>query len=169
MVLINSDFHTRNNLSENIPQYGRAPSELFASPIFGRKSLKNVSLKGRRIINLPGSPRLGPALVVRHRLVFVHRGFRTAKEEILDPWNVGRMSCFTIPTNNQLPTYDAQRPRRKTSDIACLLQNAWIAVIFDNLSAVQVAKKFPIFFQNSPLLAALLTHESNPFPYNLFI
>ena len=44
-----------------------------------------------------------------------------------------------------------------------------IAVIFDNLQAVQVAKKFPAFLQNSPLLSPFLTHESNPFPNILFI
>ena len=56
MVLINSGFHTRNNLSENIPQFGQAPSELFASPILGRKSLKNIGWKGRQIMNLLGRP-----------------------------------------------------------------------------------------------------------------
>ena len=56
MVLINSGFHKRNNLSENIPQFGHTPSELFASPILCRKSLRNVGLKGRRIIILPGGP-----------------------------------------------------------------------------------------------------------------
>ena len=86
MVLINSGFHTRNNLSEDIPQLRHAPSELFGSPIVGRKNLKNVGLKRRRIINLPGVPTcLGPALVVRRRLVFVYRRFGTAKGELLDP------------------------------------------------------------------------------------
>jgi len=36
--LINSGFHTRNNLAENIPQFGHATSELLASPILGGKS-----------------------------------------------------------------------------------------------------------------------------------
>ena len=73
MVLINSGFHTRNNLSENIPQFGHAPSELFASPILGRKSLENIGLKGRRIIKLLETPTcLGPALVVRRGLVFFY-------------------------------------------------------------------------------------------------
>ena len=85
-MLINSGFHTRNNLPENIPQFGHAPSELFASPLLGRKSLKNIGLKGRRIINLPGAPTcLGLALFVRRRLVFVYRRFGTAKGELLDP------------------------------------------------------------------------------------
>jgi hypothetical protein len=56
MVLIKSRFHTRNNLSENILQFGHAPLELFGSPILGRKSLKNIGLKWRRIIRLPGAP-----------------------------------------------------------------------------------------------------------------
>ena len=85
-MLINSGFHTRNNLSENIPQFGHAPSELFASPLLGRKSLKNIGLKGRRIINLPGAPTcLGLALFVRRRLVFVYRRFGTANRELLGP------------------------------------------------------------------------------------
>jgi hypothetical protein len=70
---------------------------------------------------------------------------------------------------NQLPTNAAQRSGRETPDIACLLPNAWIAVIFDNFSAVQEAKKFTVFFQNNPLLGPLLTHETNPFPHTLFI
>jgi len=77
-VLINSGFHTRSNLSENIP--------LFGSPILGRKSLKNIGLKGRRIIHLSAAPTfLGPALVVRRRLVLVYRRFGTAKGEQFDP------------------------------------------------------------------------------------
>jgi len=56
MVLINSGFHKRNNLSENIPQFGHTAWELFASPILCRKSLRNIGLKGRRIIILPGGP-----------------------------------------------------------------------------------------------------------------
>ena len=85
-MLINSGFHMRNNLSANIQQFGHAPSEMFGSPILGRKSLKNIGVKGRRIINLPGAPTcLGPALVVRRRLVFVYRRFGTAKGELLGP------------------------------------------------------------------------------------
>ena len=54
--------------------------------MLGRKSLKNIGLKGRRIINLPGAPTcFGPALVVRRRLVFVYRSFGTTKAELLDP------------------------------------------------------------------------------------
>jgi len=56
MVLINSGFHKRNNLSENTPQFGHTPSELFASPILCRKSLRNIGLKERRIIIVPGGP-----------------------------------------------------------------------------------------------------------------
>ena len=56
MVLINSGFHKRNNLSENIPQFGHTAWELFASPILCRKSLRNIGLKERRIIIVPGGP-----------------------------------------------------------------------------------------------------------------
>jgi len=39
VVLANSGFHTRNNLSENNPQVRYAPSELFASHVLGRKRI----------------------------------------------------------------------------------------------------------------------------------
>jgi hypothetical protein len=85
MLPINPGFHTGNNLSENIQQFGHAPSELLANIILGRKSFKNIGLKDRRIINLPGvSTCLWPALFVRRRL-FVYQRFGTAKEELLDP------------------------------------------------------------------------------------
>ena len=85
-VLVNSGFHTRNNLPENNPQFVHAPSELFASHVLGRKFKKNIGLKWLRICNQPGAPTcLGQALVVRRRLVFVYRRFGTAKGELLDP------------------------------------------------------------------------------------
>jgi hypothetical protein len=86
MVQINSGFHTQSNSSENIPQFGHAPRELLGSPFLGRKSLKNIGLKGRRIINVPGAPTcFRPALVVRRRLVCVYQRLRTAEGELLDP------------------------------------------------------------------------------------
>ena len=39
MVLVNSCFHTRNNLPENNPHFGHTPSELFASYVLGRKRI----------------------------------------------------------------------------------------------------------------------------------
>ena len=39
MVLANSGLHTRNNLSENKPQFWYAPSELFASHVLDRNRL----------------------------------------------------------------------------------------------------------------------------------
>ena len=59
-----------------------------------------------------------------------------------ETWDGWAVSQFV----NQLPIFVAQRPRRWTSDIACLLRSAWITVIFDKLSAVQVAKNSPCFF-----------------------
>jgi hypothetical protein len=46
MVLVNS---------ENYRQYLLAPSKIFASFFLGRKNVKNVRLRGRRIIILPGA------------------------------------------------------------------------------------------------------------------
>jgi len=111
MMLINSGFHTRNNLSENIPQFGHAPSELFASPVLGRKSLKNVGLKGRRIINLPGAPTcLGlPWLCDVGWYLFTDvSGQSKGNCSTLETWDGWTVSQF----GNQLPTYVAQRPRR---------------------------------------------------------
>jgi hypothetical protein len=63
MVLVNSGFHTRKNVSEIYPKLWHASAKMFASPVLGRKSLKNIGLKGRQIISLPGKlTRLGPAL-----------------------------------------------------------------------------------------------------------
>jgi hypothetical protein len=69
MVLVNLGFHTRKNLSENNPQFGHAFSKIFSSPVLGRKSLKNIGLKWRRIIRLPGaSTSLRPALAARSHI-----------------------------------------------------------------------------------------------------
>ena len=45
-MLVNSGFHTRKNFFESYPQFGHAPSEIFASPVLGRTRLKNVGFKG---------------------------------------------------------------------------------------------------------------------------
>ena len=37
-------FHKRKNFSENCLKFGQAPSKMFASPVIGRESWKNVSL-----------------------------------------------------------------------------------------------------------------------------
>jgi hypothetical protein len=42
MVLVNSSFHTRKNLSESYPHFRHAHSKMFYSPVLGRKSLKNA-------------------------------------------------------------------------------------------------------------------------------
>jgi len=54
MVLASSSFHTRNNLSENNPLFGHAPSELFASHILGRKRIS--VWKGAWVLFCPGRP-----------------------------------------------------------------------------------------------------------------
>jgi hypothetical protein len=53
MLLLNSGFHTRKNFSEYYPKFGYAASKIFASPVVGRKSLKNAGLKRRQIISQP--------------------------------------------------------------------------------------------------------------------
>ena len=150
MVL--EDFHTRNNVSENIPQFGHAPSELFGTPVQGRKSLKNVGLMA------PNYSSAGASLIVRRRLVSVYRRFGTAKGELLDPWNVGTDELLHKSVTNYQPT-SCSVPENRYQ----------IAVIFDNISTAQVPNKFPVFFHNSPLLNPLLTHKSNPFPHILFL
>jgi len=42
MVLVNSGFHTRKNFSEKYLQCGHAPSKVFASPVLGRKILRDT-------------------------------------------------------------------------------------------------------------------------------
>ena len=109
-MLINSGFHTQNNLSENISQFGHAPSALFASPILSRKSLNNIGLKGRRIINMPG----GPHVLARPWLRGVGWYLFT------DVPGQSKGNCSTLETcdgwavsqfGDQL-TYVARRPRR---------------------------------------------------------
>jgi hypothetical protein len=58
MVLVNSGFHMQHILSERYAQSGHAPSVKFANPVLNWESLKNISLKERQIINLPGAPSL---------------------------------------------------------------------------------------------------------------
>lgn len=63
MGLVNLGYHTRKNCSDNYPQFGHAPSKMFASPTAGIKNLNNTGFKGRRIIKLPGMHIcLGPIL-----------------------------------------------------------------------------------------------------------
>lgn len=56
VVLVNSSFHTRKDFSENYLQFGHASSKCFASPVLGRKRLKNIGLEGRQIISLLRTP-----------------------------------------------------------------------------------------------------------------
>jgi len=56
MVLVNSGFHTWENLSENYPQLGHTPLKILASLVLGQKSEKNIRLADCPIINLPGAP-----------------------------------------------------------------------------------------------------------------
>jgi len=65
---MNSGLDTRKNLTEKLPKFGHVPSEIFVSPILGRKTFKDISLKGRQIISLPVSPTCaGVALAVYTR------------------------------------------------------------------------------------------------------
>ena len=43
IVIGNSGFRTRNDLSKNNPQFGHAPSLLFASHVLGRKTISILS------------------------------------------------------------------------------------------------------------------------------
>jgi len=90
MVMINSGFHMRDNLSENIPQLRHAPSGLFGSPILGRKILKNIGLKRRRIINLP----VAPTSTVQVAKKFPYF-FRTARYWALSWHNLIHLYCHT--------------------------------------------------------------------------
>jgi len=52
----NSGYHTAKTFSENYPLFDHAPSKMVASAVLGWRSLKNVILKGRQIINLAEEP-----------------------------------------------------------------------------------------------------------------
>jgi hypothetical protein len=69
MVPVYSGFLTRKNFSENHLHFRYAPWKMFASPVLGRKRLKNIVLKGRQIIRVIGAPTcLGPALCTTYVL-----------------------------------------------------------------------------------------------------
>jgi len=120
-MLINSGFHTRNKLAENIQQFVNAPSALFASPILGRKSLKNIDLKGRRIINLPGaSTCLGPAVVVRRALLFVYRRFGTGTAR---PLKRGTDGLFHNSVTNYHPKSRSVPENRRLISHVCYLMH----------------------------------------------
>jgi len=62
MVLVTSGFHVPKNFSENYALFAHAPIQTLASPVLGRKSLRNVALKGGQIISLSGVPNYYPIL-----------------------------------------------------------------------------------------------------------
>ena len=119
-MLINSGFHTRNKLAENIQQFVHAPSELFANPILGRKCLMNIDLKGGRI-NLAGVPTcVGPAVVVRRRLVFVYRRFGTGTPR---PLKQGTDGLFHNSVTNYHPTSRSVPKYRRLISHVCYLMH----------------------------------------------
>ena len=50
--------HTRNNLSENYPQFEPAPSEMFAGPVLGGKGFEECNFKGPKLLACLGRPRV---------------------------------------------------------------------------------------------------------------
>jgi hypothetical protein len=58
MLTVNSGFNTRKKFSENYPQFGHVPSKRFATLLIVLESLKNIVLKARQIISLPGGAKL---------------------------------------------------------------------------------------------------------------
>ena len=58
MVLVSSGFHTRKNFSENFLQLGHVSSKVIASLVLGRKCLKNIRLKGAKLLACPWRPHL---------------------------------------------------------------------------------------------------------------
>ena len=61
MNLVNSNFHTRNNFSENYPQFGHAPLKISPSPVLGWEYLKNIGFNGGQIITIKGKKMVRPA------------------------------------------------------------------------------------------------------------
>lgn len=64
IVLLNSGFHTRKNSPKIIRNLGMGPQKIFVSPFQGWKRLKNVGLKGRKVIDLPGRQHVSYLVVV---------------------------------------------------------------------------------------------------------
>jgi hypothetical protein len=58
IVIVNSYFHTRNNISENYPKFGHVPSESFPSPVQGGRILKLIDLKGAKLPTCLGRPQV---------------------------------------------------------------------------------------------------------------
>jgi len=90
----------RKCFPQNHLQFGHTHSKSLICP-----RLKNIGLKGRRIINLPEAPTcLGPALVVRRRLVFVYRllGQPKGNCSTLETWDGWTVSPFG-PMSRSLP------------------------------------------------------------------
>ena len=56
-----SGFHKRKNFLENYPQILARALRISASPVLGRKILKNIGWKGRQIINLSGAHHMSRA------------------------------------------------------------------------------------------------------------
>jgi hypothetical protein len=54
MVLVFSGFHTRERVFQKIIDNWVGDLKIFASHVLGRKTLKNIGLKRRQFISLPG-------------------------------------------------------------------------------------------------------------------
>ena len=94
---VNSDLHTRMNFSKNDPQFGHTISKIFAKPVLGRQSLKNVGFKKQQIISLPGAPTfLGPALHAYPRRVAALRNGTTLR------FSVPYTKAFYNTNSNQI-------------------------------------------------------------------
>lgn len=71
-MLINLDFYTQKNLSENYTKLWQAFLRKFASPVLHRKIL----MKGRQIISLPGqSTCLEPTLAKRKKIKYSYKDY----------------------------------------------------------------------------------------------
>jgi len=56
-VLVNSGFpHTQKNSFKNYAQFGHIFLQMFASPVLGQNTVKNISSKGYQIISLSEAP-----------------------------------------------------------------------------------------------------------------
>jgi len=97
---------TRQNFSENYPRFRHAPSKIFAISVLCRKILKNIGLKGRKIISLHGRHKfLEPALFFSYKIIclgeMIHKNvcrLASGSGRVLNP-------RYTLNTKDKIERY----------------------------------------------------------------
>jgi hypothetical protein len=67
MALVNSGFLNTEEFLQKLSAIGHVPSKMFASPVLGQKSLKNISLKDAELSACWGHPHVSGNLCMHVR------------------------------------------------------------------------------------------------------